>query len=79
VEVDRLAVGGLALMERLVGYERAVLIDAVLDGRPAGTIAVGTLAQTYDRLTAISTQPTTPRSARPWRLARRSARDCRRR
>ena len=51
VEIDLLAVGGLALMERLVGYERAVLIDAVLDGRPAGTIAVGTLAETDGRLT----------------------------
>jgi hydrogenase maturation protease len=51
VEVDLLAVGGLALMERLVGYEHAVLIDAVLDGRPPGTIAVGTLAEMDGRLT----------------------------
>jgi hydrogenase maturation protease len=51
VEVDRLAVGGLSLMERLVGYERVVLIDAALDGRPAGTIAVGTLAEADGRLT----------------------------
>ncbi|MEP7378353.1 MAG: hydrogenase maturation protease [Chloroflexota bacterium] len=50
VEVDRLAVGGLAIMERLVGQQRAVLIDAVLDGRPPGTIAVGTLAETDSRL-----------------------------
>lgn len=51
VEIDRLAVGGLSLMERLIGYERVVLIDAALDGRPAGTIAVGTLAQMDGRLT----------------------------
>lgn len=51
VEVDLLAVGGLTLMERLVGYERAVLIDAALDGRPAGTIVVGTLAEMDGRLT----------------------------
>jgi hydrogenase maturation protease len=51
VEVDLLAVGGLSLMERLVGFERAVLVDAVLDGRPPGTIAVGTLAETDGRLT----------------------------
>jgi hydrogenase maturation protease len=50
VEVDRLAVGGLSLMERLVGYERVVLIDAALDGRPPGTIAVGTLAEMDGRL-----------------------------
>jgi hydrogenase maturation protease len=51
VEIDLLAVGGLSLMERLVGYERAVLIDLALDGRPAGTIAVGTLAEADGRLT----------------------------
>ncbi len=28
IEVDRLCVGGLALMERLVGYHRAILVDA---------------------------------------------------
>jgi hydrogenase maturation protease len=50
VEVDRLAVGGLSLMERLVGYERVVLIDAALDGRTPGTIAVHTLADVDGRL-----------------------------
>ncbi len=45
VEVDCLAVGGLRLMERLVGYRRAVLIDAIATGRqPAGTVAARTLA-----------------------------------
>ncbi len=29
VEVDRMSVGGLTLMERLVGVERAVLVDAI--------------------------------------------------
>ena len=39
VEVDHLAVGGLALMERLVGYRRAVLVDAMATGdHPAGTV-----------------------------------------
>ena len=39
VEVDRLSLGGLRLMERLVGYEHAVLVDAIVTGeRPAGTI-----------------------------------------
>ncbi len=28
IEVDRLCVGGLGLMERLVGYRRAILVDA---------------------------------------------------
>lgn len=29
VEVDCLALGGLSLMERLVGYERAIIIDSI--------------------------------------------------
>lgn len=32
IETDRLAVGGLSLMERLVGYERALIVDADLTG-----------------------------------------------
>jgi hydrogenase maturation protease len=39
VEVDHLAVGGLTLMERLVGYRRAVLVDAMVTGEhPPGTV-----------------------------------------
>ncbi len=39
VEVDHLAVGGLALMERLVGYRRAVLVDAMVTGEhPPGSV-----------------------------------------
>lgn len=39
VEIDHLAVGGLALMERLVGYRRAVLVDAMVTGEhPPGTV-----------------------------------------
>ena len=41
VEVDRLAVGGLSLMERLVGYDRVLIADAAIDGRPAGSIWSG--------------------------------------
>jgi hydrogenase maturation protease len=39
VEFDWHAGGGLALMERLIGYERAVIVDALLtaDG-PAGSV-----------------------------------------
>jgi hydrogenase maturation protease len=37
VEVDCLALGGLSLMERLVGYERAIIIDAICTrGSPPG-------------------------------------------
>ena len=38
-DVDRAAVGGLGLMERLVGYDRAVIVDAICTGRtPVGTV-----------------------------------------
>ncbi len=38
-EVDCLAVGGLGLMERLVGYDQAVIIDAITTGRQSpGTL-----------------------------------------
>ncbi len=30
--------GGLRLMEAMVGYQRAIVIDAMISGRPAGTI-----------------------------------------
>jgi hydrogenase maturation protease len=40
VEVDCLSVGGLSLMERLVGYKRAILVDAILTGSsPIGTVS----------------------------------------
>jgi len=43
--VDCLAVGGLALMERLVGTRRAILVDAVTTGHdPAGTVHSGRLS-----------------------------------
>jgi len=49
VEVDYLAVGGLHLMERLVGYDRAILIDAVTTGRePAGSLSCFALTDLPD-------------------------------
>jgi hydrogenase maturation protease len=39
VEVDCLSLGGLGLMERMLGYERVVVIDAVTSGKhPPGTV-----------------------------------------
>ncbi len=41
LELDRLAVGGLGLMERLVGWRRAVLVDALESGPdPPGTVTI---------------------------------------
>ncbi len=38
-EVDCIARGGLSLMERLIGYDRVILIDAMDTGtRPEGTV-----------------------------------------
>lgn len=39
IEVDCLSVGGLTLMEHMVGYNRAILIDAIQTGKnPPGTV-----------------------------------------
>jgi hydrogenase maturation protease len=39
IETDCLSLGGLSLMERLVGYERAVIVDAIQTGQnPIGTV-----------------------------------------
>jgi len=39
VEIERLGVGGLRLMERLTGYEAAILVDAAeFPDRPAGEV-----------------------------------------
>lgn len=39
VEIDHLAAGDLSLMERLVGYRRAVLVEATVTGEhPPGTV-----------------------------------------
>jgi hydrogenase maturation protease len=43
VVLDRVAIGGLSLMERLVGYERAVLVDAMLVPGGMGVVTVGPL------------------------------------
>ncbi len=40
VETDCVALGGLSLMERLTGYERVILVDAIHTGqKPAGTVS----------------------------------------
>jgi hydrogenase maturation protease len=41
VATERLAVGGLSLMEHLVGYERAVIVDAAVDGEAPGSVWTG--------------------------------------
>ncbi len=39
VEIDYVSLGGLSLMERLTGYERVILIDAIFTGKnPLGSV-----------------------------------------
>jgi hydrogenase maturation protease len=40
IDVECLSLGGLSLMEHLVGYDRAILIDAFASDEDAGTIQV---------------------------------------
>ena len=41
IEVDSLAVGGLSLMERMVGYDRVVVVDAIRMGTaPIGAVTL---------------------------------------
>jgi hydrogenase maturation protease len=45
IEVDFLSVGGLSLMERMVGYQKAILIDAIVTNQhPEGTVQYFPLA-----------------------------------
>ena len=49
VEVDCLALGGLSLMERMIGYQRVILIDSLNTGqRPPGSVIAFTLEDLVD-------------------------------
>jgi len=49
IEVDCLALGGLSLMERLVGYQCVILIDSLNTGqRPQGSVITFTLEDMVD-------------------------------
>lgn len=52
IEVECFTLGGLSLMERLVGYDRAILVDAVTLGAPPGTLTCGDLSALPDRSAA---------------------------
>ena len=43
VDVDCLSLGGISLMEHLIGYERAILIDALVSDEKPGSISVSAL------------------------------------
>lgn len=48
VDVDCLSIGGLSLMEHLVGYESAILIDAFIGDQQPGSIIVSKLEDLPD-------------------------------
>lgn len=43
VDVDCLSLGGISLMERLIGYDRAILVDAFICEQEPGSIIVSKL------------------------------------
>lgn len=46
IEVDQLSLGGLSLMERMIGYEQVILIDSLVTGQnPPGYVSAFTLDQ----------------------------------
>jgi hydrogenase maturation protease len=50
IEVDYLSLGGLSLMERLIGSDRAIIIDAIsLEGAREGQVVVFSLDELPDR------------------------------
>ena len=56
VEVDCLALGGLSLMERLIGYDRAIIIDAIqTEGGVIGTVSQVDLQAIPDLTTGHTT------------------------
>jgi hydrogenase maturation protease len=48
VDMDRLSLGGLSLMERLIGYDRAILIDALVSESEPGSVIVSRLEELPD-------------------------------
>ncbi len=55
IEVDCLSLGGLSLMERLLGYERVILVDSMETGQnPVGSVHVFPLASLPDPLSGHS-------------------------
>lgn len=55
IEVDFLSLGGLSLMERMLGYQRVVLIDSMETGQgPAGSVYVIPLASLSDPMSGHS-------------------------
>jgi hydrogenase maturation protease len=48
VDVEFLSLGGISLMEHLIGYDRAILIDAVASNQEIGSLIVSKLSEMPD-------------------------------
>jgi hydrogenase maturation protease len=48
VAVEFLSLGGISLMEHLIGYERAILIDALISDQEIGSVIVSRLSELPD-------------------------------
>jgi hydrogenase maturation protease len=48
IDIEFLSLGGLSLMEHLIGYERAILIDAVSSDHETGSVIVSQLGEMPD-------------------------------
>jgi hydrogenase maturation protease len=49
LDIEYLSIGGLGLMEHLVGYDRAIIVDAIFSGKAApGTISTQRLEDVFD-------------------------------
>lgn len=56
VEVDWLSVGGLSLMERLIGYQRVIIVDSIqTEGGTAGEVTVFPLEALPERAAGHTT------------------------
>jgi hydrogenase maturation protease len=48
VDVEFLSLGGISLMEHLIGYQRAILVDAIKSDREIGSVVVVNLSEMPD-------------------------------
>jgi hydrogenase maturation protease len=65
VDVEFLSLGGISLMEHLIDYERAIIIDALASDQPNGSVIVSKLSELpdYSTLHTTSTHDTSLQNA----------------
>jgi len=51
LDLDCAAVGGITLMESLIGYDRAIIVDAVIAHQPVGSVSIFRLDELPDHST----------------------------